>query len=111
MRSSFALGATVAGVAAVWSMGLCTPETLARTLRSARIASPQRARAGHGEPQKRKMIAAPINPNWRDFPKTGDEWKKQVDAAAAAVFKLFLPWASNCTSRASQPPSMGWAPS
>jgi monoterpene epsilon-lactone hydrolase len=38
-------------------------------------------------PQLQKMIAAPINPNWRDFPKTGEEWKKQVDAAAAATVR------------------------
>jgi acetyl esterase/lipase len=36
-------------------------------------------------PQLQKMIAAPINPNWRHFPKTGEEWKKQVDAGAAAA--------------------------
>jgi monoterpene epsilon-lactone hydrolase len=38
-------------------------------------------------PQLQKMIAAPINPSWRDFPKTGEEWKKQVDAAAAATVR------------------------
>jgi monoterpene epsilon-lactone hydrolase len=38
-------------------------------------------------PQLQKIIAAPINPNWRDFPKTGAEWRTQVDAAAAAAVK------------------------
>jgi epsilon-lactone hydrolase len=38
-------------------------------------------------PQMQKLIAAPINPNWRDFPKTGEEWKKQVDAAAAVAVR------------------------
>src|SRR5580704_15802530 len=38
-------------------------------------------------PQLQKIIAAPINPNWRDFPKTGAEWKAQVDTAAAAAVK------------------------
>lgn len=35
-------------------------------------------------PQLQKLIAMPIPPNWRDFPKTDEEWKKRVDAAAAA---------------------------
>jgi epsilon-lactone hydrolase len=36
-------------------------------------------------PQMQKMIAAPINPNWHDYPKTGAEWKIQVDTQAAGV--------------------------
>jgi epsilon-lactone hydrolase len=36
-------------------------------------------------PQLQRMIAVPVPPNWRDFPKTAEEWKKQVDAAAAAA--------------------------
>ncbi len=35
--------------------------------------------------QLQKMIAVPVPPNWRDFPKTPEEWKTQVDAAAAAA--------------------------
>jgi epsilon-lactone hydrolase len=35
-------------------------------------------------PQLQKLISMPIPPNWRDFPKTDEEWKKRVDAAAAA---------------------------
>jgi epsilon-lactone hydrolase len=31
------------------------------------------------------MIAVPVPPNWRDFPKTAEEWKKRVDAGAAAA--------------------------
>ena len=38
-------------------------------------------------PQLQKMIAVPIPPNWRDFPRTAEEWKKQVDATAAAAVR------------------------
>ena len=38
-------------------------------------------------PQLQKILAVPISPNWRDFPKTDDEWKKQVDAVAAATVR------------------------
>jgi acetyl esterase/lipase len=38
-------------------------------------------------PQMQKLIASPINPNWRDFPKTSAEWKTQTDAAAAAAVR------------------------
>jgi len=36
-------------------------------------------------PQMQKIIGAPINPNWRSFPKTPEGWKAQADAAAAQV--------------------------
>jgi epsilon-lactone hydrolase len=42
-------------------------------------------------PQLQKMIAVPIPPNWRDFPKTAEELKKQADAAAAAAVRTTLP--------------------
>jgi acetyl esterase/lipase len=38
-------------------------------------------------PQLQKLIGVPIPPNWRDFPKTAEEWKKQADAAAAAAVR------------------------
>ena len=31
-----------------------------------------------------KIIGAPISPTWKDFPKTAEDWKAQVDAAATA---------------------------
>jgi hypothetical protein len=31
------------------------------------------------------MVVMPVPPNWRDFPKTAEEWKKQVDAGVAAA--------------------------
>ncbi len=36
-------------------------------------------------PELRKIVSAPIPPNWRDFPKTPAEWKAQVAQSAAAV--------------------------
>jgi epsilon-lactone hydrolase len=38
-------------------------------------------------PQLQKLIAVPVPPNWRDFPKTNDEWKKLVDTGAAATVR------------------------
>ena len=38
-------------------------------------------------PQFQKMIAVPVPPNWRDFPKTAEEWKKQADDAALAAVR------------------------
>jgi epsilon-lactone hydrolase len=38
-------------------------------------------------PQLQKMIAVPVPPNWRDFPNTDEEWKKQVDTVAAATVR------------------------
>jgi acetyl esterase/lipase len=35
-------------------------------------------------PQMQKIIGAPISPTWKDFPKTAEDWKAQVDAAATA---------------------------
>jgi hypothetical protein len=35
-------------------------------------------------PQMQKIIGASINPAWKDFPKTAEEWKAQVNAAATA---------------------------
>ena len=35
-------------------------------------------------PQMQKIIGASINPTWKDFPKTAEEWKTQVNAAATA---------------------------
>ena len=36
-------------------------------------------------PQMQKIIGAPISPTWNVFPKTAEEWKAQVNAAAAAA--------------------------
>src|ERR1019366_7543117 len=36
-------------------------------------------------PQMQKLIAAPLNPTWNVIPKTSEEWKAQVNAAAAAA--------------------------
>jgi len=38
-------------------------------------------------PQMQKIVGAPINPNWNFIAKTPQEWKAQVDAAAAAAIK------------------------
>src|SRR5262245_15070624 len=42
---------------------------------------------GTVSPQMQRIIGAPINPNWKNFPKTAAEWKVQVDAAAAEAVK------------------------
>jgi epsilon-lactone hydrolase len=34
-------------------------------------------------PQMQEIIGAPINPNWRTFPRSAEEWKAQVKATAA----------------------------
>jgi acetyl esterase/lipase len=38
-------------------------------------------------PQMQKLIAAPLTPNWNVIPKTAEEWKAQVNAAAAATIQ------------------------
>jgi monoterpene epsilon-lactone hydrolase len=38
-------------------------------------------------PQMQKLIAAPLSPTWNVIPKTADEWKKQVNAGAAAAMQ------------------------
>lgn len=38
-------------------------------------------------PQMQKIIGTPINPNWKVWPQTPEEWKAQVAKAAAAVEK------------------------
>jgi monoterpene epsilon-lactone hydrolase len=38
-------------------------------------------------PQMQKIIGAPISPTWNVFPKTPDEWKAQVNAAAAEAVR------------------------
>lgn len=42
---------------------------------------------GTVSPQMQKLIAAPLPPNWNAIPKTPEEWKQQVDAAAAAAMQ------------------------
>jgi epsilon-lactone hydrolase len=87
MRSRFAFGATVAGAAAVWLMGLCASETFAQSFDPRELPARSVPVPDTASPQMQKMIASPINPNWRDFPKTGAAWKEQVDAAAAATVR------------------------
>ena len=38
-------------------------------------------------PQMQKLIAAPLSPTWIVIPKTADEWKAQVNAAATATMQ------------------------
>ncbi len=37
--------------------------------------------------QMQKLIAAPLNPTWNAIPKTADEWKARVNAAAAVALQ------------------------
>ena len=39
-------------------------------------------------PQMQKIVGAPISPTWNVLPKTAEEWKVQVNAAAAAAVRL-----------------------
>jgi acetyl esterase/lipase len=87
MKSWFALGATVAGVAAVWSGVFYALDTRAQPLDPRELPARSIPVPDTASPQMQKMIAAPINPNWRDLPKTSEEWKKQVDALAAATVR------------------------
>jgi epsilon-lactone hydrolase len=38
-------------------------------------------------PQMQKIIGAPISPTWNVFPKTAEEWKTQVNGAAAEAIR------------------------
>jgi epsilon-lactone hydrolase len=38
-------------------------------------------------PQMQKIIGAPISPTWNVLPKTAEEWKAQVNAAAAEAVR------------------------
>jgi epsilon-lactone hydrolase len=38
-------------------------------------------------PQMQKIVGAPISPTWNVFPKTAEEWKAQVNAAAAEAVR------------------------
>src|SRR5258708_4312983 len=42
-------------------------------------------------PQIQKVIAMPLRQGWNVLPKTGEEWKPIVEAAAAGVIKNFVP--------------------
>src|SRR5882724_833982 len=42
-------------------------------------------------PEIQKVIAMPLRQGWNVLPKTGEEWKPIVEAAAAGVIKNFVP--------------------
>jgi epsilon-lactone hydrolase len=42
-------------------------------------------------PEIQKVIALPLRKDWDLLPKTGEEWKPIVEAAAAGVIKTFVP--------------------
>jgi len=79
--------------------GLATPALLAFAVLAAPIASAQGTPPGREvparmlpvpttvSPQMQKIIGTPINPNWKAFPQTPEEWKAQVAKAADAVVK------------------------
>jgi epsilon-lactone hydrolase len=78
--------ATGAGLlAAVWCGALSALETRAQSFDPRELPARSVPVPDTASPQLQKIIAAAINPNWRDIPKTSEEWKKQVDATAAAA--------------------------
>src|SRR3954451_19213207 len=42
-------------------------------------------------PEVQKVIALPLRKDWDLLPKTGEEWKPIVEAAAAGVIKSVIP--------------------
>ena len=78
--TSFALLAAIA--LAVFSPPGARAQSAPRELPARSIPVPDTV-----SPQLQKMIAVPIPPNWRDLPKTVEEWKKQADATAAAAVR------------------------
>ena len=42
-------------------------------------------------PEIQKVIALPLRKDWDLLPKTGEEWKPIVEAAAAGVIKNVIP--------------------
>ena len=79
MLKSFAACAAVA-------IGVSTPHAFAQTAMPTAREVPARLLPVPTtvSPQMQKIIGAPISPTWKDFPKTAEEWKAQVDAAATA---------------------------
>src|SRR6516165_4010068 len=74
--TSFALLAAI--VLAVFSLPEVRAQSAPRELPARSIPVPDTV-----SPQMRKIIAAPINPNWKVFPKSAEEWRAQINAAAA----------------------------
>ena len=79
MLKSFAACAAVA-------IGVSTPHAFAQTAMPTAREVPARPLPVPTtvSPQMQKIIGAPLSPTWKDLPKTAEEWKAQVDAAAAA---------------------------
>jgi monoterpene epsilon-lactone hydrolase len=79
MLKSFAACAAVA-------IGVSTPHAFAQTAMPTAREVPARLLPVPTtvSPQMQKIIGAPISPTWKDFPKTAEDWKAQVDAAATA---------------------------
>jgi hypothetical protein len=69
---------------------------------TARVAGAHYSRAGHGGPEIKKLIAAPLPAAWDVSPKTPEEWKAQVNATARRRFddrKHSQDWIKTGTSR------------
>jgi epsilon-lactone hydrolase len=84
-RAKFLIGffANAIGLALLTSGALAqAPPLASRDLAARSIPVPDTV-----SPQMQKMIAAPLNPSWNVIPKTGDEWKAQINAVAAATMQ------------------------
>ena len=86
MKGSFTLFATGSAlVVGIVSLAVSPPDARAQSAGARELPARSIPVPDTASPQMQKTIAAPINPNWRDFPKTGVEWKTQVDTGAAAA--------------------------
>ena len=88
LRTRHAIGLACAAVA----IGV-TPYALAQTTAPAAREVPARTLPVPTtvSPEMQKIIGASISPAWQDFPKTAEEWKAQVNAAATASARAFRP--------------------
>ncbi|MEO8051126.1 MAG: alpha/beta hydrolase fold domain-containing protein, partial [Acidobacteriota bacterium] len=80
MNRLYGLLLTVTSVGLLATLFAQTPASGPRILPARTIPVPNSV-----SPQMQKLIAAPLSPTWNVIPKTANEWKKQVDAAAAAA--------------------------
>lgn len=78
-RPIYSLGVATLAVVTLLAQ---TPQPGPRVLVARTIPVPQSV-----SPQIQKLIAAPLSPTWNVIPKTPDEWKAQVKAAADATMQ------------------------
>jgi epsilon-lactone hydrolase len=82
-RRALALAAVTAAIALSGQRASAqTPAPMAREVPARTLPVPSTV-----SPQAQKIIGAPISPTWNVLPKTAEEWKAQVNAAAAEAVR------------------------